>query len=222
MEQAGEGGQLVDLVVDVDMNRGVVVVFDTGDSQPEMDRRPPSRGRGQLVTEQQETAIVDMVIQNNVIRLKNIQQRIIQDNDVFTNIHHGSLATIDHVLKRNAIRMKQVYRVPFERNSARVKEAGFQYVQRIMELDASLTHHKYVYVDKAGFNLTKKRRRGRNVIGQHATVQVPGQHGGNVTICAAISRNGVVARNAVLGPYNTAQVLLFLESLKSESWRGWN
>ncbi len=42
-------------------------------------------------------------------------------------------------------------------------------------------------MDEAGFNLAKIRHRGRNVIGQRAVVNVPGQHGGNITLCAAIS-----------------------------------
>ena len=44
-----------------------------------------------------------------------------------------------------------------------------------MVLDADVNHHKYVFVDEAGFNLAKTRLRGRNIIGQRATVQVPGQ-----------------------------------------------
>lgn len=94
-----------------------------------MEGRSPSGGRARLFTEQQENAVVDMVIQNNAIRLKDIQQKIIQDNEVFHNIQHCSLATIDRVLKRKAISMKQVYKVPYERNSARVKETRFQFVQ---------------------------------------------------------------------------------------------
>lgn len=78
---------------------------------------------------EQEHAIVDMVVQNNTLRLKEIQQRITQDNQLFHNIHQCSLSTIDRVLRRNAIRMKQVYKVPFERNSVRVKELRFQFVQ---------------------------------------------------------------------------------------------
>lgn len=86
-------------------------------------------GRTRLFSNEQEHAIVDMVVQNNTIRLKEIQQRVIQDNHLFHNIHQCSLATIDRVLKRNAVRMKQVYKVPFERNSDRVKEMRFQFVQ---------------------------------------------------------------------------------------------
>ncbi len=74
--------------------------------------------------------------------------------------------------------------------------------------------HEYIYVDEAGFNLTKRRRRGRNVIGHRAIVCVPGQRGGNVTLCAAISNHGVVHHHANLGPYNTHQLLIFLNHMR--------
>ena len=44
---------------------------------------------------------------------------------------------------------------------------------------------EFIYVDEAGFNLTRTRRRGRNIIGHRAIVNVPGQRGGNITLCAA-------------------------------------
>ncbi len=61
-----------------------------------------------------------------------------------------------------------------------------------MELDADDDHHKFIYLDEAGFNLAKTRRRGWNLIYQRATIQVPGQRGANITMCAAISEDGVV------------------------------
>ena len=70
-----------------------------------------------------------MVIANNAIRLKEIQSAVIEDNNVFGNIESVSIATIDRVLKRNEMHMKQLYKVPFERNGERVKEIRHQYVQ---------------------------------------------------------------------------------------------
>ncbi len=55
--------------------------------------------------------------------------------------------------------------------------------------------------------------RGRNVIGQRAVVNVPGQRGGNITLCAAISVQGVLHHHATLGPYNTGQIIAFLDAL---------
>ncbi len=73
--------------------------------------------------------------------------------------------------------------------------------------------HEQFFVDEAGFNLTKTRRRGRNIIGHRAIINVPGQRGGNITMCAAISQNGVVHHHATLGPYNTAHIITFLDTL---------
>ncbi|XP_062869513.1 uncharacterized protein LOC134331906 isoform X2 [Trichomycterus rosablanca] len=86
-------------------------------------------------------------------------------------------------------------------------------VQRVMELDAAAMEQKFLYTDDAGFNLAKTRRRGRNVIGHCAIVRVPGQLGGNITMCAAISQNGGVHQHATLGLYNTAHIITFLETL---------
>ncbi|XP_030638841.1 uncharacterized protein LOC115819469 [Chanos chanos] len=64
-----------------------------------------------------------------------------------------------------------------------VKDQCFQYVQRIFELDAMCQPREYILVDEAGFNLTTRRRRGQNIIGHCAVVEVPDQRGGNVTVC---------------------------------------
>ncbi len=80
-----------------------------------------------MFSQQQETIIVNMVLQNNLICLREIQQRVEEDNVNFEGVNSVSLSTIDRVL--NLISLKQAYRVAFERNSERVKELRYQYVQ---------------------------------------------------------------------------------------------
>ncbi len=82
-----------------------------------------------MFTAEQETHIVNMVIANNSIRLREIQQRTIEDDTTFQNIHNVSISVLGCVLARNRIQMKQIYRVPFERNSERVKQLRYDYVQ---------------------------------------------------------------------------------------------
>ncbi|XP_044049674.1 uncharacterized protein LOC122875034 [Siniperca chuatsi] len=173
-----------------------------------------------MFTAEQETHIVNMVIANNSIRLREIQQRIIEDDNTFQNIHNVSISVLSRVLARNRNRMKQICRVPFERNSERVKQLRYDYVQVSYSIIGTesgsvycSTVHELLFVDEAGFNLTKTRRRGRNIIGHRAMINVPGQRGGNITLCAAISQNGVVHHHATLGPYNTAHIITFLDTL---------
>ncbi len=86
-------------------------------------------------------------------------------------------------------------------------------LQGVLRMDGEEIQHEFIYVDEAGFNLTRTRRRGRNIIGHRAIVNVPGQRGGNITLCAAITQNGVLHHHAHMGPYNTALILTFLDQL---------
>lgn len=94
-----------------------------------MIRRPTGGGRQRLFTEQQELVLVDMVRANNAIRLHQLQSHIIADRQVFGNINTVSITTIRRILTKHHITMKQLYRVPFQRNNARVKELRREYVQ---------------------------------------------------------------------------------------------
>ncbi|XDV31412.1 hypothetical protein PO909_034101 [Leuciscus waleckii] len=76
-------------------------------------RLPQTSGRGRLFNPQQEEAICTMVRANNAMRLREMQRTIIEDNDVFENIHTVSISAIDRVLHRNQMSMKQLYRVLF-------------------------------------------------------------------------------------------------------------
>ncbi len=80
-------------------------------------------------------------------------------------------------------------------------------------MDGAAQPHELIFIDEAGFDLSKTRRRGRNVIGQRAIVHVPGQRGGNITLCAAISLRGLLHHHAKLGPYNSQHILTFLDAL---------
>ncbi len=88
-----------------------------------------------------------------------------------------------------------------------------------MELEASEPPHSFICMDEAGFNLSKRKRRGWNIIGHRATVDVPCQRGGNITMGAAISENGVLMHIPIIVPYNTERLVTFLDTLHgSHPW----
>ncbi len=49
-----------------------------------------------------------MVIANNASRLREIQRRIIEDQQAFSEIDRICISTIGRLLRRNRLRMKQV------------------------------------------------------------------------------------------------------------------
>ncbi|XP_038144332.1 uncharacterized protein LOC119785653 [Cyprinodon tularosa] len=132
-------------------------------------------GRPPMFTEQQEREIVNMVLANNAITLKLLQANIVNNHVGFSNIHQVSTSTLARILTKNHIQMKKIYRVPFERKSERVKRLRHDFAERVLQMDGEEIQHEFIYVDEAGFNLMKTRRRGRNIIGHRAIVNVPGQ-----------------------------------------------
>ncbi|GAA6095057.1 uncharacterized protein LOC122143832 isoform X2, partial [Tachysurus ichikawai] len=81
-----------------------------------IERLPHGGGWTGMFSPHQETLIVDMVRENNAIKLSEIQQKIIEDHVNFEGINSVGLSTVDRVLKLNRLCMKQLYRVPFDRN----------------------------------------------------------------------------------------------------------
>lgn len=63
------------------------------------------------------------------IRLHEIRVAVITDQGTFRNINNVSLTTTDRIRRGNHMAMKQLFRVPFQRNSDVVKEARCQFVE---------------------------------------------------------------------------------------------
>ena len=93
-------------------------------------RQPGAGGRRAIFNQQQEQEICNIAVANNSITPREIRTKTLEDNaGIFQNVNAVSISTIDRVLIKNQMSMKQLYRVPFERNSERTKELRYQYVQ---------------------------------------------------------------------------------------------
>lgn len=72
---------------------------------------------------------MDMAVQRNDIRIREIQQNILADNGIFEDINSISRTTIGRILRKHQVTLKQIYLVPFQRNEDRVKALRVEYVQ---------------------------------------------------------------------------------------------
>ena len=61
-----------------------------------------------MFTEQQEREIVNMVLANNAITLKQLQANIVNNHAMFNDIHQVSTSTLARILKKKRIQMKQI------------------------------------------------------------------------------------------------------------------
>ena len=94
-----------------------------------IEAKPNGGGKGRILTEQQEQDVVNLVQTRNYIRLREIQQHILDNDDMFNNVEAINLQTIARILKRHKVSLKQLYCVPFEGNADRLKQMRVEYVQ---------------------------------------------------------------------------------------------
>ena len=66
-------------------------------------RSSPSGGRGKLLSEDQEHAVVGLAIADNAIKLREIQSRIVEDNLVFHSVENISLTTMAWTLNETVV-----------------------------------------------------------------------------------------------------------------------
>lgn len=77
-------------------------------------------------------------------------------------------------------------------------------------MDLNVIPHEFAFIDEAGFNLTKTRRRGRSIITTMPLwMLLPCM---DKTLCH-ITNNGALHHLANLGPYNTDLILMYLDKL---------
>jgi len=81
-----------------------------------------------------------MVLANNAITLNQLKANIVNNHVGFNNIHQVSTSTLARIIKKNHIQMKQIYRVPFERNSERVKRLRHDYAEVCIHLSIVILH----------------------------------------------------------------------------------
>ncbi|KAL7839096.1 hypothetical protein SRHO_G00257540 [Serrasalmus rhombeus] len=153
-----------------------------------IERRPARGGRRQKFTLEQETTIVNMVLENNAITLREIRDRVLEDHVHFTNIDQVSLC---------------------------FKTSPAEYEAKCLNWMPVLFPMNIYSLTRQGSTCIRSGGGGRNIIGNRAIVNVPGHRGGNITMCAAIGPRGVIHHHAQLGPYNTPRLVSFLDELKN-------
>ncbi|KAL0970649.1 hypothetical protein UPYG_G00245090 [Umbra pygmaea] len=89
-------------------------------------RQPAVGGRQRVFSHAQELAVVDLVVANNTIPLRQLRECILADHAIFHDVHSVSTTTLGRVLWEHHVSMKQLYRVSFERNSVGLKHLRYK------------------------------------------------------------------------------------------------
>ncbi|KAJ8415262.1 hypothetical protein AAFF_G00422420 [Aldrovandia affinis] len=69
-------------------------------------------------------AVIHMVVAHNDIRLSEIKQNILDNNDTFQGVDAISTTNIAHILERHQVPTKQIYLVPLQREFVQVNTSS--------------------------------------------------------------------------------------------------
>ena len=158
-------------------------------------------------TDDEQQLVVDLQRQHNDWTYKHIRdewKKITGSNKKL------SVGTIHNIFRRYGITTKRLYVVPESRNNQQNIEERFKYARANIGRDSD----KIIYVDEMGFNFHRVRGRGRNMVGQRATVERKDSRGGNISVCAAISpKYGLLLHRAIFGAFDSKDFAQFLIDL---------
>ena len=130
-----------------------------------------------------------------------------------------SVATIARWLHCSLITLKRAYRLPYPRNTERVKQLRKEFALWYLRLGDA--QRRVVHIDEHGVNLWCKRSRARAPIGQRAHIAIPSQKGINVMTVGAVSpERGAFFGQAIPGGINTERFKKFMVDLIEEWEKG--
>lgn len=168
-------------------------------------------GRKVLFDEEIKQGIGEFFKLNNAATIRECQTHIQEHPEVFGD-RIPSKTTIDRLLKRSEITMKNLEHVPKSRNSLTVINKRFDYVTDLLNFEDE--GWSFIYVDEFGCNLHTTRKRGRNLVGKPAIKTTVTSRGANLSTCAAISsERGVLHFKSKFCAYNNAEFVEFLDEL---------
>jgi len=137
----------------------------------------------------------------------------IQDLHKALNQHFNSSPPISLSAVSRAVRLEAGYSLkllryePEDYNSPARINARATWTQNFLELGFSMMD--CVFVDESGFNLHLTRRFGRSPKGKRASQVRPTQRGRNVSLVAAVGREGIIASEVMLGAFNSEKYEAF-------------
>ena len=118
---------------------------------------------------------------------------------------------VSDYLDGKLITYKNVRDVPVSRNSEETKEKRKDYARWFIEEGNPNTD--LIFVDEVGVNVWTKRQYGRSQTGQRCFQVVGRLRGQNITVCTAISTEGLVHYKTKVGGFNRSDYNDFLGEL---------
>jgi transposase len=120
-------------------------------------------------------------------------------------------STIDRAIDDFNYTLKRTLSIPERRNDP--KKLGNQVFICILFPPFSLRAGwwQYLFLDEVGFNVSMRRKRGRSLSGERATMTVSTIRSRNISVCCAMSKSGAFFYKKQDKAFNTESFSLFLD-----------
>jgi transposase len=168
------------------------------------------RGRKRALDEDKIIFIKSLIDTNAGITLNGIKKEIFEKYDL--NI---SKSTIDTYITEFNYSLKRISLQPIRRNSLDTLNEREVYARNFLDLLAIHDESDFVFIDEVSFNVTMRTRRGRSLKGTRAINVVPGLRSKNISVCCAMSKDGIIKYLKKGTAFNTVSFVEFCKDLVS-------
>lgn len=152
-----------------------------------IDVKPKGGDTRSKLTPEMKTQIRTWVDENSTIKLQALCDKVLSTFDVDV-----STSTIDRCINEFHYTLKQVSIVPVLRNNERIIQQRLEYSSMFREYEITHSSESLIFLDEVGFTVSTRPKRGRSLRGTSTFVDVPAARTRNISVLAAMNRNGMI------------------------------
>jgi transposase len=127
------------------------------------------------------------VDKNCLLTLREISQKIFDSYGLDV-----SQSTVDRCLRSFHYTLKAISLVPAPRNTESTILKRLEYAQKFRNYEVSHNSERLVFLDEVGFAVSSRPKKGRSLQGTSSYVDVPAARTRNISVLAAMNKNGMV------------------------------
>ncbi|KAG0425482.1 hypothetical protein DMUE_6027, partial [Dictyocoela muelleri] len=165
-------------------------------------------GCKKILSEEHINALKEFLDEDATMSLKMLKNKLHENFGISC-----SLKTIDRSVQGFFYSLKRLSIIPAKRNDIVAINKRFLYAQEFYRMLGENDGNNVIFLDEAGFNLSMKRGRGRSLIGKNASCIVKQLKTRNISVCASMSKNGIIHHSMRVAPFNTVSFNNFLVEL---------
>jgi len=121
--------------------------------------------------------------------------------------------TVDRYISSFSYTLKRTSLIPEKRNDANCINARYDYAKKFFEILTSHNESHIFFVDEVGFNVSMRCKRGRSLVGTPAIQVVPGLRSRNISVCCAMTKDGIVSFKTQTSAFRVQTFSDFIDDL---------